>query len=897
MNKSCVFLIIFGDYSSGNFALLLFRHFKLSGVQPMKHFLLLFILSTFVIAQQNPDYDWIFSQNKFIGNIIADVDLNANYNFSNTDASYSSNDQNQIQFSIDPAYKWLHPKPFGTSMGIVKIWDQNNIYFAGSAGTFIKTTDGGQTFSFNTYAGIPNAAPNILTNDLYGAHFIDMNNFYFCGVWGITKTTDGGQNFQEVGAGYFSSATLRAIQFLDANNGYVVGTSAAKMSKTTDGGLTWTVDPTLPSTTFYDIEAFTTQRIVLASATSSGGNVRVTSDGGGTWNVAVAGTGTVFSLAFFDSLIGFAGSSSGRGFKTTDGGLTWTQLTSMNAPTSATFYDIFIKGSEVYFVEDDSLLYVTADSGQTFSKRRYLALGQSTQIMRASDFNDSTIFVVGDNGYLFKSTNNGLSWTSPSNIVVSGILRGVWGNQTGKLIAVGSNSPNQVMVSENFGETFTPVALSVSAADIRGFYMLNSSKGFAVGNTGRIWKTTDGGYTWELYVASTAAFSDVAFLNNQFGVTSGNNGNIFKTTDGGDSWINISNTGSTAGFNGVAIVDTNTILVAGSNVVYKTTNGGNNWTLISPGVSVAPISRIRMLDANKGYIIGASGTSGVGYVFRTTDGGNNWTNINFPYTDNMLYDFAFRSEFDFVIVGAGGGVFHTTDDGLSWQQYNLGLPNAGLSQVLGVSFLGEDTLMVGGIGTSLVKVALDPVVPVELTSFTASVTNNSIRLTWTTATEINNRGFQIERKLSTNDEWNILGFLPGAGTSTESRTYVYDDLNINTGSYNYRIRQFDFDGTSSVYNLPETVEFGAPINFELSQNYPNPFNPNTVISYRLPVSGIVTLKVFDILGNEVAILADEVKAAGYHSVEFNAAGLSSGVYFYSIKTKGFFEVKKMTLIK
>uniref|UniRef100_A0A832G8A8 T9SS type A sorting domain-containing protein n=1 Tax=Ignavibacterium album TaxID=591197 RepID=A0A832G8A8_9BACT len=864
----------------------------------MKKLLIFIIFSTILIAQQNPNYDWILApfENPQHFNE-GDLENEAFYNSKQVTEINNSKITEKINTENYISYKWVHPKPFGTSMGVVKVWNNNTAYFFGSAGTFIKTTDGGQTFQFNNFAGVPNPLPSNLTNDIYGAHFFDMNNFYLCGVWGITKTTNGGQTFQEVGAGNFSSATLRAIQFLDANNGYVVGTSAAKMSKTTDGGLTWTVDQTLPSTTFYDIKAFTTQRIVLASATSSGGNIRTTTNGGSNWNVAAAGNGTIFSLAFFDSLIGFAGSSSGRGFKTTDGGLTWSQLTSMNAPTTATFYDIFIKGTEVYFVEDDSLLYVTADSGQTFSKRRYLGLGQSTQIMRAGDFSDSTIFVVGDNGYLFKSTNNGQSWTSQSNIVVSGILRGVWGNQTGKLIVVGSNSPNQVMVSENFGETFTPVALSVAAADIRGFYMLNSSKGFAVGNTGRIWKTTDGGYTWDLFVASTAAFSDVTFLNNQFGVASGNNGIIFKTTDGGDSWINISNTGSTAGFNGVAIVDTNTILVAGSNVVYKTTNGGTNWFQVNPGVSASPISRIRMLDANKGYIIGASGTSGVGYVFRTTDGGNNWTNINFPYSNNMLYDVAFRTEFDFVLVGAEGGVFHTTDNGLSWKQYNLGLLMTGTSQVLGVSFLGQDTLIVGGAGASLLKVSLNPIIPVELSSFSALVSGNNVKLNWTTATELNNQGFEIERKSSDSEQWIKLGFIQGSGTSTEPKSYFYEDLNLKSGSYNYRLRQIDYDGTINVYNLSETINIGVIDRFELLQNFPNPFNPSTKISWQSPVGSRQVLKVYDILGNEVATLVDEYREAGRYEVEFNASDLSSGIYFYKLTMGSFSETKKMTLIK
>jgi photosystem II stability/assembly factor-like uncharacterized protein len=797
-----------------------------------------------------------------------------------------------------PAYQWVHPKPFGTSMGIVKIWDANNFYAFGQAGTFVKTTDGGQTFTLNPFAGVPNGSSYTTTNDLYGAHFVDMNNFYLCGVWGVTKTTDGGQTFNQVGTGYFPSSTLRDIQFLDANIGYTVGTSLTKMAKTTDGGNTWAVDPLLPATTYYNVHAFSESRVMVAGSSSSTFNIRLTTDGGTSWNTAAAGTSTIYTLAFFDTLVGFAGSSSGRAYKTTDGGFTWNQMLSMNAPTSSTFYSSFIDGSNLYFLDDDSLVFVSSDSGNTFTTSQYLPTGKPKQIMRGVGVNGSNMVVVGDNGYIFTSTDAGNNWSTQSEITAGGFVQGLYGDQTGKIIAVGTNGPTQVIVSDDFGASWSPVALSLPAADLRSLQMFDATNGYAVGSSGKVWKTTDGGHSFEVYAGATTiqAFNDVNFYNTQYGMVAGNGGQIWKTTDSGNSWVTM--TTLPVAQNSIAMIDSITALIAGSTTVNKTTDGGTTWTTITPGVPIPPISRVRMRNSTTGYLVGGAGTSQTGYVFKTTDAGDTWTNMNFPFNTTMLYNIDFRSDSEYVVVGYSGGVFHTTNDGQSWNQINLGLLNVVQSQVIGVNFISADTVIVGGNGSSVVKIALDPIVPVELSSFIANVNSDNISLIWTTATELNNRGFEVERKVSTSNDWTSLGFIEGRGTSSEPKTYVYQDFNVNSGiSYNYRIRQTDYDGSVTVYNLAETVTFGTPVNFELSQNYPNPFNPSTTITFSIPQKSDVSVKIFDILGNEVATLVNETKEAGRYNINFNASNYSSGVYFYSIKAGNFTETKKMTLLK
>jgi len=519
--------------------------------------------------------------------------------------------------------------------------------------------------------------------------------------------------------------------------------------------------------------------------------------------------------------------------------------------------------------------------------------------MRGIGVNGSTIVAVGDNGYIFTSTDAGNNWSTQSELTAGGFVQGLYGDQTGKIIAVGTNGPTQVIVSDDFGASWSPVALSLPAADLRSLQMFDATNGYAVGSSGKVWKTTDGGHSFEVYAGATTiqAFNDVNFYNTQYGMVAGNGGQVWKTTDSGNSWVTISNLGNTTGQNSIAMIDSITALVAGSSIINKTTDGGTTWTPITPGVPLGPMSRIRMQSQSVGYMIGGSGTSQTGYVFKTTNAGNTWTNMNFPFSTTMLYNIAFRSDSEYVVVGYSGGVFHTKNDGGTWTQINLGLLNVVQSQVIGAAFIGPDTVIVGGNGSSVVKIALEPIVPVELTSLSASVNPDNISIIWTTATELNNRGFDVERKLASSNNWEVVGFVEGSGTTTESKSYVYQDYDVVTGQYNYRIKQIDFDGNMTYYNLAETVVFGAPDRFELSQNYPNPFNPNTTISFSIPQKSDVSVKIYDILGNEVTTLVNETREAGRYNVNFNASNYSSGVYFYTIKAGNFNETKKMTLLK
>ncbi|MCX8105657.1 MAG: choice-of-anchor D domain-containing protein [Ignavibacterium album] len=199
------------------------------------------------------------------------------------------------------------------------------------------------------------------------------------------------------------------------------------------------------------------------------------------------------------------------------------------------------------------------------------------------------------------------------------------------------------------------------------------------------------------------------------------------------------------------------------------------------------------------------------------------------------------------------------------------------------------------------------IIPVEIKTFYASVDGNNVNLSWTTVTEINNKGFEIYRKpvisnqsSGENTEWKIIGFVNGKGTTTEPQNYSFSDKNLNAGKYLYRLKQIDFDGSFKYYNEIE-VSVGIPQQFSLEQNYPNPFNPVTKIVYTIPAVGKnpVTLKIFDVLGNEVATLVNENQDAGRYEVMFDAGkyGLASGIYFYQLKYGEQSDIKKFVLMK
>jgi len=201
-----------------------------------------------------------------------------------------------------------------------------------------------------------------------------------------------------------------------------------------------------------------------------------------------------------------------------------------------------------------------------------------------------------------------------------------------------------------------------------------------------------------------------------------------------------------------------------------------------------------------------------------------------------------------------------------------------------------------GSAAPIVVIDKDGVLPVELSSFSASIKDGYVAIEWATASEINNLGFEVQRK-SEGSEYKTIAFVDGNGTTTEKHNYSFVDENRAFGLYTYRLKQVDQDGNYSLSSEVE-VDFNVPVDFNLSQNYPNPFNPTTTIQFGIPSESAVSLRVFNMLGEEVqTILNNEILSAGTHTIQFNASNLSSGTYVYSLQTGSNVITKKMVVLK
>jgi hypothetical protein len=211
------------------------------------------------------------------------------------------------------------------------------------------------------------------------------------------------------------------------------------------------------------------------------------------------------------------------------------------------------------------------------------------------------------------------------------------------------------------------------------------------------------------------------------------------------------------------------------------------------------------------------------------------------------------------------------------------------------------------------QVQATTLLPVEFISFTTQLDDNAVIIKWTTATEKNNMGFEVQKSevLLKNSEilkspWRTIAFVDGQGSTTELTNYQFKDdyKNISLkGAIRYRLKQIDFDGTANYSNEIEIEVDFSPKEFSLSQNYPNPFNPTTTISFGIPYTSHVKLVVYNSLGEAINVLIDDFKEKGYYEIKFHSTNLSSGIYFYSFtaettdRTKIFRDLKKLILIK
>jgi photosystem II stability/assembly factor-like uncharacterized protein len=454
--------------------------------------------------------------------------------------------------------------------------------------------------------------------------------------------------------------------------------------------------------------------------------------------------------------------------------------------------------------------------------------------------------------------------------------------------AVGSSSTyngNGIILKTNDGgQSWSQISVG-TIPGLEAVAFTSTDVGYAGGWQNYFIKTTDGGATWNQINVNAGIwyFKEVEFWDANLGMTSTSDPQIYVTSDAGATWTAAS--GLNQSVEDICYVDANTAFaVGGDERISKSTNGGLTWTQIYSGVFQYLFLGVEFYNSNYGMVGGEDGK-----VLVTTDGGTTWTTNNAGGYGLMHGVYIFNEDSAYV-VGTPEQVYKTTNGGSTWFSDFSGGFDVALYKI---KFTENGTgIICGSQGKFLINTDY---VPVELTSFAAHVKGNNVLLSWSTATETNNSGFQVERKFA-QSEWQNIGFVPGFGTTTEPRSYNFQDADLQAGSFTYRLKQVDFDG-SFEYSNDVNIDVITPVQFELAQNYPNPFNPSATIEFAIPNAEFVNIAVYNELGEKVAELVNNILPAGKHQAQFDAQRLASGIYIAKMSAGEFSQTIKMNLLK
>jgi len=474
----------------------------------------------------------------------------------------------------------------------------------------------------------------------------------------------------------------------------------------------------------------------------------------------------------------------------------------------------------------------------------------------------------------------------------------------------------------------------------------NNGRLFAAAQGQGLFYSSDNGSSWNQIgyfnsITTTTTITMLTFNGNNIyagagAQPGGGNGAIYFSGDNGDSWAELNGPGDVFG---------NSIAYSGGNIIVSTfyslsysSDQGNTWHIpysydeidhnpvgqtaiggyvyigdnyfiqrsSDNGVSFTTVDSSGTADHVTAFVgLGNHIVAGNGHgILLSTDGGADWQSTVVTSIASPNYFSTYGSH----IFGAdsyGDGVLLSNDSGSTWTNINSGLPliNGGphVKYVTSMAISGA-TIFVGLADSTVWERSVSDALPVELVSFSAVTNQFSAELSWRTATEINNSGFEVQRRTVSSNQsslnsWGKVGFIQGNGTSNSPHNYSYADNVGSVGTYSYRLKQIDHNG-AFVYSQEVQVTIEAPKIFALSQNYPDPFNPTTNIEFTVPNDGHAILRIYNTLGQEVAKLFDDEATAGTnHQVQFNGSNLASGIYFSRLEFNGKMQVKKMLLLK
>jgi photosystem II stability/assembly factor-like uncharacterized protein len=696
------------------------------------------------------------------------------------------------------------------------MWDASTWYVAGAGGTFMRTTDGGSTWNIRN--GVTGGGSSGGLTDIFDAWFFNRNVGIAVGGTGtVVKTTDGGNSFVSIPS--ISGLYWRHIYFVNDALGYVID-ETGYFAKTTNAGATWSLSRIggIGNDRAYDVHTLDGERLL---ASGDEGSVFRSVDGGATWSgpISTGGNADLFRVRWIGN-------------------------------------DTAIVVGQNRVSPYNFLVRLTTDAGLTWEDRSPGSdAGGVYDIDVRRSGGEVKIHLTGDQDNIYTTTDYGLSWTM-----------------------IAFKAPGQRYTSTYTSTDF--LGLSDSLLTVGGFGRIN----VVFGTRKELLSSCDlkSGANVNLYDVWAESNNGKVIAVGEPTIPGQTADQILLSSDGGNSWTIIPTTNNTSSFTGICMASTAVGCIVGTGgVAMKTTTGGSSWfPLLLP--TSENLMRVEFVSENVGWVMGTNGT-----ILKTTNGGSSWISQNSGITDPITESRFLSEDLGYIctlndLQFIASRVLKTTNGGATWDTVTtLRTPTAKIwasaftmidslnGWVCGSTSFGDPVLQRTYDGGQTWATVTTPVVTIDWTDMYWKDSLHGMVIDWYGRSVRTTNGGQT---------WEVEVLPNGIGRDLTSTGKVFMVSSREAFAVAQNCRVYKYTRPDSSTGIGEWNP-GVPQTFELSQNYPNPFNPTTTIRFAIPARGVVSLKVYDILGRVVRTLVDnEPLNGGTMTLRFDASGLASGVY-------------------